>query len=92
MGEHDTHAPRVPGRGRWSRSTRVVASPSLSFVARKAGPLLLIAFLVAVMASGGGGVTAPWMPRSPDSPPEPVSVAEARLAIGGVSWLLHRME
>ena len=61
-------------------------------MARKAGPLLLIAFLVAVMASGGGGVTAPWLPRSPEGPPQPVSFAEIRLATGGASWLLHRME
>jgi hypothetical protein len=61
-------------------------------VARKAGPLLLLAFLIAVMAGGGGGVTAPWLPRSPDSPLEPVSVEQVRLATLGPGWRLHRME
>jgi hypothetical protein len=61
-------------------------------VARKAGPLLLIAFLLAIVAGGGGGVrVAPWMPRLPQSPPEPVTVAQARVA-AGASWQVHRME
>jgi hypothetical protein len=61
-------------------------------VARKAGPLLLIAFLLAIVAGGGGGVrVAPWMPRSPRAHPEPVTVAQARVA-AGASWQVHRME
>ena len=53
--------------------------------------LILIAFLVAIMAGGSGGVTAPWLPRSPEAPPEPVTLAQARLA-AGAGWGLHRME
>jgi hypothetical protein len=79
---------RDDGRGR----PRARSSPTLPPVARKAGPLLLLAFLVAVMAGGSGGVTAPWVPGSPGSPPEPVTLAEARLAMGGGAWRLHRME
>ncbi|MET0772428.1 MAG: hypothetical protein ABWZ82_05030 [Candidatus Limnocylindrales bacterium] len=60
-------------------------------MARKAGPLLLIAFLLAITAGGGGGVTPPW-PRSPDSPPEPVTAAQVRLATGGLAWRPLRME
>jgi hypothetical protein len=61
-------------------------------VARKAGPLLLLAFLVAIMAGGSGGVTAPWLPRSPESPLQAVTVAQVKLATLGPGWRLHRME
>jgi hypothetical protein len=61
-------------------------------VVRKAGPLVLIGFLLAVMAGGGGGVTSPWMPRTPDAPVETVTIAQVRLATGGAGWRLHRME
>ena len=60
-------------------------------MARKAGPLVLIAFLIAIVVAGRGGVTSPWLPRFPQSPPEPVTVAQARVA-AGASWQVHRME
>ena len=61
-------------------------------MARKVGPLLLIAFLLAIVAGGGGGVrVAPWMPRYQQSPPEQVTVAQARVA-AGAGWQVHRME
>jgi len=52
-------------------------------VARRRGTLVLIAFLVAVMASGGGGVTAPWVPHPADGPASTGPVAQADpVAIG----------
>ncbi|MFN8519825.1 MAG: hypothetical protein U0667_10655 [Chloroflexota bacterium] len=52
-------------------------------MARRRGTLVLIAFLAAVMASGGGGVTAPWMPRPADGPAPTGPVAQAGpMAIG----------
>jgi hypothetical protein len=76
---------------RWSRSTGVTKCRSLHPVARKRGSLLLIAFLVAVMASGGGGVTAPWIPRSPDLRTVPLALAHIGPLGGSAVWRFPRM-
>jgi hypothetical protein len=53
---------------------------------------LLIAFLAAVMVSGGGGVTAPWMPRPADPQPRTVTVANAQPVVMGGYRSRLRME
>lgn len=79
------------GTGRWSCSTAGRGRPSLLDVARRRGSLLLIAFLVAVMAGGGGGVSAPWVPRSAD--PTAVTVVAQVIPVGlVVSAYRIRME
>jgi hypothetical protein len=60
-------------------------------VARKRGSLLLLAFLVAVMASGGGGVTAPWIPRSPELTTVPGTLAHVGALGGSAVWRFPRM-
>jgi hypothetical protein len=52
---------------------------------------LLVAFLAAIIAGGGGGVTAPWLP-TPSKEIPALTVAQARLASGFVTWRTHRME
>jgi len=61
-------------------------------VARRRGPLLLLAFLVAVMASGGGGVTAPWIPRPVDVPSDERAVVQADNVVTTTIWKRLRME
>lgn len=61
-------------------------------VARRRGPLLLVAFLAAVIAGGGGGVRAPWLPRQAQDEPTPGSVVRVVYASGLATWRLPRME
>ncbi len=77
--------------GRWSRSTAGDEPRSVPVVARRRGSLLLVAFLAAIIAGGGGGVSAPWLP-SPSKETPAITVAQARLASGFVTWRTHRME
>jgi len=53
---------------------------------------LLVAFLVSIIVGGGGGVTAPWLPAASRDRGPAITVAQARLASGFVTWRMHRME
>jgi hypothetical protein len=53
---------------------------------------LLIAFLAAVMVSGGGGVRAPWVPAPADVTTRPVVIAHVDPVMGGLLMGGLRME
>jgi len=52
---------------------------------------LLVAFLAAVMVTGGGGVSAPWLPK-PGGDPSGTATANAAPIVMGGSWARLRME
>lgn len=60
-------------------------------MARRRATLVLIAFMAAVMAVGGGGVTAPWMPRPAADTDASVLVAHVGPVVSGV-WGRLRIE
>lgn len=60
-------------------------------VVRRRGTLLLGAFLAAVVASGGGSVSAPWLPQPRSVEARPDTVGHVLRLGNGAAWL-RRME
>lgn len=59
---------------------------------RRRGVFLLMAFVLAVTATGAGGVRAPWAPRPADRIPTSVAVAQIDAIMTVAPWGLRRME